>query len=357
MKGFKVRYIYSACIVIEIDEVKILCDPWFTDGIYGGTWFQYPSPKHTTKIIGDVDYIFISHLHPDHYDPCFLRHYFDTYGEKEILISKRASANNFLYKKILKDLNIEAKIHKILRINNFDLYFFDSEPESIFSIDSALLIIDRTHNKAVANFNDCVYTKALSDSIKDILGDSTELVCALVPYSGANAFPHTYVNLDSSESDALAQKKISSNIGRMSQYLNDLNPNVFIPFAGKYYLGGSKALITMNPRRGIPDAVALKDLFPNCVVPQDGGTSGYDILKDKIFGEERHLPYNEVLITEYLTSKLKLNTLNDSADELIPCLNRLREKITLVNFQGDSSPAQKRGELWRCAFKGKVFER
>ena len=30
----KVRYIYSASIEIETRDLKILCDPWFTDGIY-----------------------------------------------------------------------------------------------------------------------------------------------------------------------------------------------------------------------------------------------------------------------------------------------------------------------------------
>ncbi len=31
----KVSYIYSACIIIETEDFKILCDPWFTEGIYG----------------------------------------------------------------------------------------------------------------------------------------------------------------------------------------------------------------------------------------------------------------------------------------------------------------------------------
>ena len=42
---FNITYIYSACILIEIDNFKILCDPWFTEGIYGGSWFQYPKIK------------------------------------------------------------------------------------------------------------------------------------------------------------------------------------------------------------------------------------------------------------------------------------------------------------------------
>ena len=49
-KCMKLRYIYSACVLIETDTTKVLCDPWFTQGIYYGSWFQYPRlPKTLLK--------------------------------------------------------------------------------------------------------------------------------------------------------------------------------------------------------------------------------------------------------------------------------------------------------------------
>ncbi len=78
----KIKYIYSACIVIEIDNFKILCDPWFTDGIYGGSWYQYPSVTNPIDKIGNCDLIYISHIHPDHYDIKFLKRYFKRFGIK-----------------------------------------------------------------------------------------------------------------------------------------------------------------------------------------------------------------------------------------------------------------------------------
>ena len=72
----KLRYIYSACVLIETDKVKVLCDPWFTQGIYYGSWFQYPPlPKNPVEIIGKVDAIYISHVHEDHFDKVFLKNY------------------------------------------------------------------------------------------------------------------------------------------------------------------------------------------------------------------------------------------------------------------------------------------
>ncbi|KAA3619163.1 MAG: MBL fold metallo-hydrolase, partial [Proteobacteria bacterium] len=78
----KVRYIYSACIVVETADVRVVCDPWFTDGIYDGSWFQFPRVEDPVRSIGETDFVYISHIHPDHYDPAFLRRYFEKHGEK-----------------------------------------------------------------------------------------------------------------------------------------------------------------------------------------------------------------------------------------------------------------------------------
>ena len=85
--GITIRYIYSACIVTWTKDVRVLHDPWFTEGIYDGSWFHFPVVTDPVRSIGDVDMVYISHVHPDHYDPDFLKKYFEIYGRKEILIA------------------------------------------------------------------------------------------------------------------------------------------------------------------------------------------------------------------------------------------------------------------------------
>ena len=67
------HYVYSACIVIETEDLRICCDPWFTQGVYDGTWYQYPEVENPVETIGPIDLVYISHIHPDHYDPPYLR--------------------------------------------------------------------------------------------------------------------------------------------------------------------------------------------------------------------------------------------------------------------------------------------
>ena len=53
--SINVKYIYSACIVTETDNIRILHDPWITEGIYDGSWFHFPKVDDPIKAIGDVD--------------------------------------------------------------------------------------------------------------------------------------------------------------------------------------------------------------------------------------------------------------------------------------------------------------
>ena len=76
-------------MVIESSDVSVLCDPWFTEGIYDGAWYHFPRVDDPLRTIGNVDYVFISHIHPDHYDPQFLHAYEDQYGPKTILVASR----------------------------------------------------------------------------------------------------------------------------------------------------------------------------------------------------------------------------------------------------------------------------
>ena len=42
----KIKYYYSACVqVTTSNNLKILCDPWFTPGAYMGSWHQFPFKK------------------------------------------------------------------------------------------------------------------------------------------------------------------------------------------------------------------------------------------------------------------------------------------------------------------------
>ncbi len=83
----EVTYYYSACVGIKTQDISVLCDPWFTDGIYDGSWYQYPKLKDPVSKIGSYDLVYVSHIHPDHYDSNFLKEYLAAYPMARVVIA------------------------------------------------------------------------------------------------------------------------------------------------------------------------------------------------------------------------------------------------------------------------------
>ena len=63
----KIRYLKSACVSVETNNVKILMDPWLVDGEYYGSWYHYPKLEYDKEFFDNFDYIYVSHIHPDHF--------------------------------------------------------------------------------------------------------------------------------------------------------------------------------------------------------------------------------------------------------------------------------------------------
>jgi L-ascorbate metabolism protein UlaG (beta-lactamase superfamily) len=62
----RVTYVCHACMLIEANGVRILTDPWIHGPCFYGSWYQLPEPVVRVEDLFPLDYIYISHSHPDH---------------------------------------------------------------------------------------------------------------------------------------------------------------------------------------------------------------------------------------------------------------------------------------------------
>lgn len=264
--GINVRYIYSACIVTSTPDVKILHDPWFTEGIYDGAWFHFPKVEKPLELIGDVDFIFISHLHPDHYDLRFIREYFSVYGEKPILIASRE--NNHLKNKMRADGLTGEVLDNPLSINRTTISILPHDTGSLSDLDSLIIIKynDGSRIHSVVNANDIIFDDKI---LADLLAEASEPDILLCGYTGAGPYPQTYFNLDDPLILEEAAKKRLTFFGRYLYLVKGVKAKVNIPFAGKYILGGR--LTKLNKCRGVADATEILDIDPKAIVLADGG--------------------------------------------------------------------------------------
>ena len=69
MKDLKVTYVSHACLKIEGEFGKLLCDPWFlNEPVYGYVLWKFPAAViPPEELLKDVDYLYITHSHEDHF--------------------------------------------------------------------------------------------------------------------------------------------------------------------------------------------------------------------------------------------------------------------------------------------------
>lgn len=289
----KVRYIYSACVIIETEEITICYDPWFSPGAYDGSWYQYPPLKENPlDIIGaNVDVIYISHIHPDHYDPKFIKKYLSRYPETKIAISKNRS---FLYKKMQIDGLQPVEISHD-QVGKTNLYIFPNNAYEFDNIDTALVV---TREKlSVANLNDNPFDRKQIDEILSACPTGRPTL-AMLPYSGAGPYPQTYEFNSVQELEVAAEVKKEQFLNLYSSYIKALKPVRALPFAGKYFLGGP--LSRLNKYRGTADQTDVLSKYPEIsVVLADGGQAFID-LKTLEVSEVRSQPYDRSHIEKYL---------------------------------------------------------
>ena len=242
----KVSYIYSACIVVETKDLRICCDPWFEDGIYEGSWFQYPKVANPTSAIGSLDYIFISHIHPDHYDPIWIRKLLDINPSCRLIIG--IENQRHLQKKMIRD-GFQPEGFSTLRVGGTVLTCVPNNRDYSESIDSALVV--RHGKQAVINMNDCPFDSRQVEEVITLCKGAE--VAAFLPYAGAGPYPQRYRFSSEHERAMAANSKQGQFLHLFAKYVEAFKPKVAVPFAGLYYLGGS--LREFNKSRGIPDAL------------------------------------------------------------------------------------------------------
>ena len=315
----KVRYIYSACIEIETRDLRILYDPWFSDGIYDGSWYHFPEVKNPLRKIKEPDLIYISHIHPDHYDPAFLKKLFYKYGKKPVLISNHKK--NYLFLKSKFD-GIETTPINYKKIKNTNIHIIANDTGSDNDIDSALIVNCSFSNRTVLNLNDNLWNDNHSLKVKKIINKySKKLDLLALGYAGAGPYPQTYYDVKGEKKKLIklaTQKKIEF-FNRYKKYCNYFVSKYHLPFAGKYILGGK--LSHLNKYRGVPDPIEVTKFDKKALILDDFGKGIIDLNSNKI---------TKLRTKKY--SNLKINKINSIRNNKFDYEKEINIEYNKINF-------------------------
>ena len=264
----KLTFFQSSAVMIETKGVKILCDPWLVDGELYGSWNHYPPIDFQPQNFNDVDFIYLSHIHQDHFSKKSLSKL-----NKDIPVIIHNFENKILRENIkemgfkVNELNHNDRTHlknqvfiNILAADNCDpsicyKYFGCAPLESKYgstSIDTMSVIDDQ--DNVLVNTNDCPFE--LSFTAATTLKEKySKIDMLLVGYTSASAYPQCFTL---SEAEKIREKERMQQdfLKKAENYVNLFEPNYFMPFAGRYTLAGK--LAPLNDYRGVTE---LDDAF------------------------------------------------------------------------------------------------
>lgn len=217
----ELTYIGHAGWVCKLDNFKCVFDPWISqDGAFFKQWFPFPDNSHIDKkeVFKDVDFVYISHAHEDHFCEKTLE---DLSKNTEILIPKFKDRTLFSrlkqlgFKKV-KQLDNQEILIKGVRVKII-------KDEGYLDNDSCILL-DDGKNK-ILNLNDC---HSDFSKLKKEIG-SVDLL--LLQASSALWWPCTY-SYNEEEMKNRGELKRNNILKRALKYSQFLEAKMTIPNAG-----------------------------------------------------------------------------------------------------------------------------
>lgn len=254
----KLEFITNASFLIELDDGRsILTDPWYTDGIYHGLIFNYPPLPALLKerFLGlKPDYIYISHIHGDHFDPPTLAHY-----PKETLILTGKFPTPALANAIrslgFSDVR-ELPFGETVKVDGIDICIFeqfagsndDLENETNLPIDTSIYVGEPDGARLFHNVDNPIQLRHAQE-IGERFGP---IDVAILPYASVSVFPAMFSQYDHSEKMRRVEQLMTGRVGKFCDLAAAMGARYSVPAAGSFVFGGKAAGLAVYQCQATP---------------------------------------------------------------------------------------------------------
>ena len=219
----RITFIGHAGLFIETRYGSILCDPWFNPA-YFASWFPFPSNEGVDPAtIGRPTYLYLSHLHRDHFDADFLSKH--VWKEAIVLLPDYPLD---LMERALGDLGFT----RFIKTTNGEAFEIDGLRFMITSLtaptdgplgDSGLAIDDG--EVRIFDQND---SRPMD---LDVVNSFGPYDAHFLQFSGAIWYPMVY-EMPEKAKQALGRKKRANQMTRALRYVRQTDASTVFPSAG-----------------------------------------------------------------------------------------------------------------------------
>jgi UDP-MurNAc hydroxylase len=222
----------QAGILIETAHGSIVCDPWFVPAFFG-SWFVFPRNDRLGdelhEKIRNADYLYVSHLHGDHFDETWLADERNVRRDIAVLVPGYPSRELDGRLRALGFDNlirtIDGEEHRLGGDDSTLTVAIHVETSITDGPggDSALVVSDGTSR--LVNQNDCRTTDLAA------LAGHGSVDLHWLQYSGAIWYPMVY-EMDDTTMRHLVDAKIESQLTRAMRYVESIDARAVVPSAG-----------------------------------------------------------------------------------------------------------------------------
>jgi UDP-MurNAc hydroxylase len=212
-----------AGLFVEANGRTVLCDPWF-NGAYFGSWFPFPDNAGIdVDRISSPDYLYVSHLHKDHFDARFLAEHVDKSATVLLpdfpLDELRLALEALGFRKF-----VQTHSGRRVELDGLSIAIATSTSVADGPIGDSALVVDDGRTRMLDQ-NDC-HPRDLS-----ALRAFGPYDVHLLQYSGAIWYPMVY-RWGAAEKAELSREKRVRQGQRAMQYIREIKAEHVIPFAG-----------------------------------------------------------------------------------------------------------------------------
>jgi len=212
-----------ASAYIQTAAGSVLCDPWVSPA-YFGSWFPFPDNSELDWArFGRADYLYVSHLHRDHYDSEHLKRWIST--DATVLLPEYPTDE-------LYDALHDVGFRHFVRTVSGEVTELDGLRVMIQALtsptdgpigDSSLWLSDG--NAILLNQNDARPTELSA------FAELGHVDAHLLQYSGAIWYPMVY-DLPEKAKRVFGEQKRARQLDRTLRYIDDLKASWVFPIAG-----------------------------------------------------------------------------------------------------------------------------
>jgi hypothetical protein len=218
----KIRLISQASVIITTSDCKIWTDPWLEGKAFNNSWSLHPKPDFQEAWFDEIDYVWVSHEHPDHFHIQTLKNLPASFKERVTLLFQKKNSDKMpgAFKKLgFKTIKLLKHAELTQLTENTQVFVYQ-----IGIMDSSLGVKNKEFS--IFNLNDCEPNPKDYKIIRKKFDEDIDVLLNQFSLAGNNGSREDIPKIKTKAQNIL-QNMIDDHIG--------LNAKTTIPFASFVY--------------------------------------------------------------------------------------------------------------------------